>query len=201
MPLSPYIPLCKALVLLMKPLVEIVIHDLKSGTICHIEGSLSVRKVGDPSLLDPSELEKNIDKIVYPKLNFDGRLIKSISVPIEDKWLVCINCDVSIFTQIQNLSQKLLGMSEPSNSGLETSLRPESLFKNDWQERLHIAIHSHLREKGWVYEDLNGRQKKEIAKHLFDINAFYEKNAADYVATTLSLGRATVFKYLKEWRQ
>ena len=30
--------------------------------------------------------------------------------------------------------------------------------------------------------------------------AFKEKNAADYVAKVLGLGRATVFKYLKEWR-
>ena len=139
MNLSSYLPLCNAIVLLMKPLVEIVIHDIKSNTICYIEGELSKRKIGDLSLLEVTETEENIDKIVYPKLSFDGRLIKSISVPLGDQWLVCINCDISVFNQMQILSQQFLKVSPQPT--------PQSLFKNDWQEKLHIAVHSFLQEK------------------------------------------------------
>ncbi len=192
MHISNYITLCDALILLMKPLVEIVIHDLKSGTISYINGNLSKRKVGEASLLEPNAFEKNIDKIVYPKINFDGRLIKSISVPIEGKWLICINCDASIFNQMKNLGELFLNVKQEN--------QPKSLFKSDWQEKLHVTVNDFIQKNSWSFDDLNNYQKKEITKYLFDCGAFTEKNAANYVAQVLDLGRATVFKYLKEWR-
>ena len=64
----------------------------------------------------------NIEQIVYPKLNFDGRLVKSVSVILEGKYLLCINYDVSIFNKMQELSSTLLQMSN----------QPRSLFVNDW---------------------------------------------------------------------
>jgi predicted transcriptional regulator YheO len=79
--------------------------------------------------------------------------------------------------------------------------QPDYLFVNDWQEKLHISIHSFLQNKNLSFAHLTQAQKKEVTKHLFEIGAFHEKNAADYVAKALNLGRATVFKYLKEWRQ
>jgi predicted transcriptional regulator YheO len=192
MTITNYIPICDGIVLIMKPLVEVVIHDLTSDTICYINGNLSKRKIGDPSLLEIKDFEPDIDKIVYPKLSFDGRLIKSISIPVERKWLICINCDTSIFNQMKNLSEIFLNHDNIN--------KPESLFKNDWQERLHVVIHNFLREKNWNFNDLNTPKNKELIKHLFDIGVFAEKNAANYVAQVLKLGRATIFKYLKELR-
>lgn len=192
MNLSTYTSIADALVLLMSPLVEIVIHDFESGTIRYIKGGLSKRKAGDPSLLEMGELEENIDKTVYSKLNFDGRLIKSISVPLSDKWLMCINCDISIFNDMQRLSGNILHATHQN--------KPEGLFKNDWQDKLHIAIHGFLQDKNWRFETLSGAEKKELVKYLFEQGAFHETNAADYVANILGMGRATIFKYLKEWR-
>ena len=197
MSLNNYTPLCDALVLLLKPLVEIVIHDIELDTICYINGDLSRRQVGDASLLDVDALKamdshSNLATIVYPKINFDGRIVRSISVPLEGKWLLCINCDVSVFNQMHSLSQHFLKHTIES--------QPESLFKNDWQEKLHNAVHLMLFENGWKFDMLTGKQKKEVAHHLFVSGAFAEKNAADYIAETLGLGRATVFKYLREWR-
>lgn len=57
MSLSTYIPILKAMTLLIDPLLEIVVHDLESDSICFISGQLSTRRVGDPSLLDVEELE------------------------------------------------------------------------------------------------------------------------------------------------
>ena len=200
MNLNTYTPLCDALVLLLKPLVEIVIHDIELDTICYINGGLSKRCVGDMSLLDADALiamndqnaNTSLNTIVYSKLNFDGRIFRSISVPLEGKWLLCINCDVSIFNQMHNLSQHFLKTTAES--------LPESLFKNDWQEKLHNAVHLKLSENNWQFALLTGKQKKEVVHHLFVAGAFAEKNAADYIAETLNLGRATIFKYLKEWR-
>lgn len=189
MMLSSYILICDAIVRLMDPLVEIVIHDIAGDSITYINGKLSHRKVGDASLLDTEDLH-HIDQIVYPKVNFDGRLVKSISLILEDKYLLCINCDISIFNQMQELSSALLQMGN----------QPRSLFTNDWQEKLHVSIHAYLQNHNMSFDHLSQSDKKALAKHLFDLGAFHEKNAADYVAKVLMLGRATVFKYLKEWR-
>ncbi|MBA2628424.1 MAG: helix-turn-helix domain-containing protein [Rickettsiaceae bacterium] len=191
MNISQYISLCNSIVLLMAPLIEVIVHDLVSGKIYYINGGLSKRKVGDLSLLEPSEFEKNIDQIIYPKINFHGRLIKSISVPVDNKWLICINADASVFSQMKSLGEVFLNAMES---------KPESLFKNDWQEKLHVAIHDFLKDQGLKFDELNQLQKKMLTKYLFKLGAFGEKNAADYVANILGLGRATIFKYLKEWR-
>jgi D-arginine utilization repressor len=187
--LSSYIPICDAIVLLMDPLVEIVIHDIAKNSIAYINGKLSNRKAGDASLLDPAGLGR-VDQIVYPKLNFDGRLVKSVSVILKDKYLLCINCEVSIFNKMQELSSALLQMSN----------QPQSFFASDWQEKLHVSIHSFLQNHNLSFDHLSQNDKKALAKHLFELGAFHEKKAADYVAKVLGLGRATVFKYLKEWR-
>lgn len=184
-----YIPICDAIVRLMDPLVEIVIHDIAQNSIAYISGKLSNRAVGEASLLDMERLG-NIEQIVYPKLNFDGRLVKSVSVILEGKYLLCINCDVSIFNKMQELSSTLLQMSN----------QPHSLFVNDWQEKLHVSIHAYLQNHNLSFDQLSQNDKKALTKHLFKLGAFNEKNAADYVAKVLQLGRATVFKYLKEWR-
>ncbi len=188
--LSNYIPICEAIVQLMNPLVEIVIHDIAQNSIAYISGKLSKRKVGDASLLDTKELN-NVDKITtYPKVNFDGRLVKSVSVLLEDKYLLCINCDVSIFNKMQELSGALLKMSD----------QPQSLFVNDWQEKLHASINAYLQNHNLSFDQLAQNQKKALGRHLFELGAFNEKNAAVYIAKVLGLGRATAFKYLKEWR-
>ena len=192
MNISQYIPLCDSIVLLMRPLIEVIIHDLVSDKIYYINGDLSKRKVGDSSLLALGEFENNIDQIIYPKINFDGRLIKSISVPVDNKWLICINADASVFSQMKNLGEVFLNTIKDS--------QPESLFKNDWQEKLHVAIDDFLKKQGLKFDELNQFQKKILTKYLIDLGAFAEKNAVDYVANILGLGRATIFKYLKEWR-
>lgn len=189
---SAYLPFCNAVVLLLEPLVEIVIHDLHSGRICYINGQLSQRHVGDPSLLENEVLETELEQITYPKINFDGRLVKSISLPVDEQFLICINCDVSVFSQMNRLSQTLL---TPKQAQM-----PESLFKNDWQEKLHHVIHAYLNQKSWPFDSLNQKQKKELVYYLYQQEAFTEKNAADYIANTLGLGRATIFNYLKSWR-
>lgn len=186
-----YFSICDAIVLLMQPLVEIVIHDIADDKIIYVNGKLSGRKIGDPSLINKDELD-GIDKRIYQKINFDGRLVKSISLVLEYKWLLCINCDVSIFSKMQDLSHVILH--SPVNS------KPASLFANDWQDKLHFSIYSYLQNHGLSFDSLTQRNKKAVTKHLYDLGAFNEKKAANYVAKILSLGRATIFLYLKEWR-
>ena len=73
-----------------------------------------------------------------------------------------------------------------------------ALFKNDWQERLHIAINQIIQTERYEFDRLTNPQKKKIIQTLFVIGAFSEKNAANYVARILQIGRATIFNYLRE---
>lgn len=192
MALTQHASVGDALVRLMRPLVEVVIHELKSDRIVYKNGSLSLRKVGDASLLDADGLSDDDSEVIYPKRGFDGRLIKSISIKLEKKWLMCINVDISIFSEMSKLSERMLAFT--------THEKPKALFHKDWQERLHHALHDFLQDQGWRFSTLTLRQKKAVIKHLYELGAFSEKNAADYIARTLSIGRATVFNYLREWR-
>lgn len=190
--LAPYLPIFDAVVQLMQPLVEIVVHDLRKNSIAYVSGGLSARGVNDPSLLAREELDEDgFENITYSKLNFDGRLVKSISVKLDRDWLVCINCDVSVFSHMEKLSQQFL---------VRSKHKPKSLFKDDWQERLHVAIHDFLNQHSWTFAELSRTQKKAIVHHLYEQGAFKEKNAADYVAKVLKTARATVFNYLREGR-
>lgn len=192
------IVIAKALVKLFEPLAEVVIHDLKTNTIAHIEGSLSRRKPGEASMLARNEIEHDVLEVVYPKLNWDGRLIKSISIPFpqgsEPVGLMCINCDVSIFQNMKNFADSIL---------IDTTLgQPASLFKNDWQERIHLFIHSILDEQNKNLSTLSLQDKKDIVWKLYNLGAFEErKAAADYIAHVLNMGRATIFNYLRIWRK
>jgi D-arginine utilization repressor len=190
-----YIPLCQALVKLMAPLVEVVIHNIESNTIVFIDGNLSSRKVGDPSLLDRAA--EDIEQVVYSKISFDGKPIRSISIPLinnekKPKFLVCINFDTSVFAQIKDL------VSNVFNHSIEE--QPQALFKDDWQERLHTGVHKILKRYSWKLDYMNNKQKKYLVEELFRQGAFNQKNAVDYVAKILRMGRATIFNYLRGWR-
>lgn len=194
--LKPIIAICDAFVELLDPLVEVVIHDLTTNTIHYINGHLSKRKVGDDSLLDIDALhQNNWEKLRYNKLSFDGRLVKSISIPLEPDQMLCLNCDVSVFQQMQTLSQALL------HHNPATATQPKPLFDNDWQEKLHQHIHQYIDQHNWIFGKLNTAQKKTIIKELFIQNAFEQKKAADYIASILKMGRATIYNYLREWRK
>jgi len=192
MKLNDYIKICNAIAFLMHPMVEFVIHDIETNTIIYINGSLSQRKVGDQSLLDNNALN-DINQIAYPKINFDGRLVKSISLILEKQWLLCINCDVSVFNKMHDVCSTIL----QKNIGLQ----PKFLFENDWQNKLHTSIHGYLQNNNLSFDLLSKSDKKVIVKYLFDLGAFNEKKAADYIAKILKLGRATIFKYQREWRK
>lgn len=199
MELEQYCAIGKAIVRLMDPLVEVVIHDLSTGKISFIEGSLSKRQIGDPSYLETNELENEFAfaESSYIKHSFDGRLVQSISVPIKqaDKTIavMCINYDTTPFQELTILANKLL----------KTPLtkKPTAFFKNDWQERIHEFIHTVLKEQNLQFHALTNKNKKEIILRLYEQGAFAEKNAADYIAKIMDTSRATVFNYLRSYKK
>lgn len=190
-----YFAIGNGLVELMDPLVEVVIHCVRTDKIIFINGSLSNREIGDPSLLG-SDLS-SIEEGVYAKLNFDGRLLRSISIPLKENdimvGLMCINYDITMFQELHNLTNVFLGKS--------LTVRSDALFKNDWQDKIHQIIHQILQEKKLSFNELTNLNKKELVHQLYELGAFSEKNAADYIAKILSVSRATIFNYLRVCRK
>jgi predicted transcriptional regulator YheO len=154
--IAEYANIARAIAKLFAPLAEIVIHDLSTQKICHISGELSGRKIGDDSLIDFSanDLETSFYEN-FTKINFDGRLIKSISIPLKEdneiKAIMCINCDISIFKDMHALSGAMLSTQTE---------QPKPLFVLDWQEEIHKAIHSFIKSMRWDFANLTGSQKK-----------------------------------------
>lgn len=192
-----YASLGAALVKLLGPFIEVVIHDLTTGKIAFIEGGLSSRQVGDPSLLDDST-QLSLEELSQPysKINYDGRLLKSISIPLKDQGklvaLFCVNYDTSAFKELHTLTSLLLNHQQHK--------QPEALFNNDWQEKIHQFIHQFLQGQALQFTTLTNKNKKEIVCRLYQHGAFAEKHAADYIAKILNTSRATIFNYLKTIR-
>ncbi|MBX9976678.1 MAG: PAS domain-containing protein [Alphaproteobacteria bacterium] len=196
--MSSYVAISKAISKLFAPFVEVVIHDIECNHIVFIEGGFSKRQVGDPSYLDDGTDWKNLglDQVVYEKTNVDGRSIKSVSIPLvgDDgtvKELMCINFDVSFFSSMKPFLDAILDTSGHSP-------KPEALFKNDLDDRIHTFIHAYLARHSLSLVHLTKEHKRDIILELRSKGAFDHKHAAAVIGRTLDLSRASIYNYLKK---
>ncbi len=191
-----FLPTAEAIQRLLHPYAEVVIHDIKRNKIAAIFHPFSKRRVEDPSLLTPEEMNGLEDCIgPYEKLNWDGSKLKSISSVIRDEagqavGLLCINLDIS---KLIKINQEILTFIQST----ELIPQPKYLFKDDWQEKMNQYIHAYLSERHLNLESLTREEKKALIEHLNKIGAFTGKNAAAYVAHIIGISRATVYNYLR----
>lgn len=187
-----------AIATLFFPHAEVVLHDLRTQKIDHIANNLSKRAVGDDAaledLLENTPDERNIGP--YEKLNWDGQRIRSLSTVLRDSAgkplaVLCINLNISLF---ENARAALDLFLSPSR----LIPQPDALFRDDWQERINTFLNGWLREHQLSLSVLNRDHKRELVLALHAEGAFKGKSAANYVANVLGMGRATVYKHLKE---
>ncbi|OQS42909.1 helix-turn-helix transcriptional regulator [Chromobacterium haemolyticum] len=198
--LSRYQSIADAIATLFYPYAEVVLHDLATQSVAYIANNFSKRELGDDSGLD--ELENTPDATVigpYEKLNWDGRKLRSISVVVRDDagaalGMMCVNLDISVFEGARAALDLFL-------SGSKLVAQPALLFEDDWQERINRFIHGWLQQRQLSLSILNREHKRELVEALLHEGAFRGKNAANYVANVLGMGRATVFKHLKELKE
>jgi len=189
-----------AIATLFYPYVEVVLHDMATQSVAYLANNFSKRELGDPSGME--ELESEPDATVigpYEKLNWDGRKLRSISVVLRDErgaieGMLCINFDVSVFEGARAALDLFL-------SGSKLIAQPDVLFQDDWQERINTFIHGWLQERQLSLSILGREQKRELVEALHQEGAFRGKNAANYVANVLGMGRATVYKHLKDLKE
>ncbi|MCP5156671.1 MAG: PAS domain-containing protein [Ectothiorhodospiraceae bacterium] len=194
---APFVPVCDAVANLFAPFAEVVLHDLASGTVVHIAGNFSRRELGDPANLHEIDFEPT-DVVIgpYEKTNWDGRRVKSISAVLRDasgrpQAVMCINADMSDFESILLTLQSFVSV--PAGAG-----QPESLFRDDWHERINRYIRHWTATRGLSVSDLTRVQKRELVRALADDGAFGGRNAAGYISRLLGMGRATVYNYLSK---
>lgn len=196
--LDNYRAIADAIATLFFPHAEVVLHDLRSQKIDYIANNLSKREVGDDAaledLLEPGTDETNIGP--YEKLNWDGQKIRSLSTVLRDSAgkplaVLCINLNISLF---ENARAALDLFLSPSR----LIPQPDALFRDDWQERINTFLNGRLREHQLSLSVLNRDHKRELVLALHAEGAFKGKSAANYVANVLGMGRATVYKHLKE---
>ena len=199
--LDNYRAIADAIATLFFPHAEVVLHDLRTQKVDYIANNLSKRTIGDDSaledMLSDEVSERNIGP--YEKLNWDGQKIRSLSTVLRDSEghavaVLCINLNISLF---ENAKAALDLFLSPS----KLIPQPDSLFRDDWQERINTFLHSWLRERQLSLNLLTRDHKRELVLALHAEGAFKGKSASNYVANVLNMGRATVYKHLKELKE
>ena len=196
--LKDVLPFAEAFSRLLHPFAEVVVHDLGRDQIEAIYNPLSRREVGDDSYLDQIDFDGS-EMIIgpYEKTNWDGRLMKSISIVIRNQsgkaeGFLCINLDISVFETANQLLQTFL------KNNVDTVERTQRLFKDDLYEKINQYVQNYSREHQVSMEAFSRVNKKEIIDSLVQEGAFRGKNAANYIGRVLGISRATVYNYLKE---
>jgi predicted transcriptional regulator YheO len=203
--LSRYAPIADGIAALFFPYAEAVIHDLHAGTIAHIANSLSKRSAGDAST--PDETGDAADAAdpgarvtgPYEKLNWDGRRMRSVSnVLLDDAGqpagVLCINFNIAVFDEVRATLDLFI-------KGTGTVAPDDALFRDDWQDRINTFLHHWLRERQLGLNSLTREHRRALVEALYAEGAFRGRSSANYVAALLGMGRATVYKHLKEMKE
>jgi len=200
-PLTPFIPVCDAIVRLFSPYVEAVLHDLDTGLIFHLSNSFSKRRPGDSSLNEDGLAASLEDDVIgpYGKSNWDGRKLKAITSVLRDDngkpiGLLCINHDIHAFS---GLFDQLKSMMEFA----ETTPKTSALMAEDWREAVNAVIGDFLADRRTTLAGLTGADMDGLIGMLDARGVFSIRKAVPYVAEILKLSRATIYNRLSTIRQ
>ncbi|MFK3815991.1 transcriptional regulator [Pseudomonas sp. NPDC089407] len=193
-----YEAIADAIATLFFPHAEIILHELKTQQVTYIANNFSQRELGDDSALDelPGAFESATTIGPYEKLNWNGQNTRSISVVLRDSadkpaYIMCINLNLSVFEQARDALNNLFKASR-------IIPQPEALFRDDWQEKINTFLQGWMRDRNLSFATLKMRDKRQLINALYNERAFDGKSAADYISKVLGLGRATVYKWLKQ---
>ena len=194
--LSRYDAIAKGIARLLHPFAEVVLHDIEENRIFSIHNSFSKRQKGEDSLIrDREGLERGPD-VHGPFIQRDSPhpSIKYVSIKLKDDHgqaigLLCINLDLSAISDLQRNLASLLTTTEDSSS-------LDSLFDDDWQERITAFVRESLQGHGRSLGSLSRDDRVGLVAELRNAGAFRAKNAHSFVANVLKVSRATIYKDL-----
>jgi predicted transcriptional regulator YheO len=199
--LQRYAPIADGIAALLYPCAEVVIHDLRDQTIAYLVNNLSKLEVGGPSVLDEVHYAARGQTIgPYEKLNWDGRRMRCVSNILFDDdgkpaGMLCVNFNIAVFEDVRSTLDLFI------KGGSLSDAPAEDLFRDDWQDRINTYLHTWLRERQIGINALTREHKREIVEALHAQGAFRGRSSANYVAAVLTMGRATVYKILKQMKE
>ncbi len=196
-----YQTIADSIATLLFPHAEVILHDLKTQQVAHIANNLSKRKIGDDSALEELPGDPHGADCIgpYEKLNWDGQRMRSITSVLRDSqgqavMALCINLNYTVLEQARDALNLFFQASR-------IMPQPEALFRDDWQERINTFLHGWLNKNNLGLNTLRREDKRQLVEALYHERAFEGRSAYDYVASVLSMGRATVYKYVKSLRE
>lgn len=192
--LSAHAPLIEAVVALLHPHAEVVVHDVRRDRVAAIWNPFSGRRVGDSSLLGELPEHGTGFHVLgpYAKLNPDGHRITSVTVEVADgAGLICINLDREPLDQAIDALARFAAAIEP---------RPSALFERDWQDEISRFIDDWCRREFLDRSRLRRAPRTALIGELDAKGLFATRNAAGHVAQALGVSRATVYSTLRETR-
>ncbi|MDQ0318306.1 putative transcriptional regulator YheO [Pararhizobium capsulatum DSM 1112] len=199
-PIHAYIPLADAIARLFFPHVEVVLHDLETGSIAHIANSYSKRRPGDASLTDDGiGADADADIIgPYAKRNWDGRRLKSITCVLKGTdgkaiGLFCINQDIETFAALGDQLKALVALPDAAPA-------TSPLMAGDWRETINNAIGEHLSSRSTTLAGLTSGDIDDLLMLLEARGIFEIRKAVPHVAEILRLSRATIYNRLSAAR-
>lgn len=193
--IAMHAPSGAAISALLYPHAEVVLHDLKSGTVAAIWNASSGRAVGEDSLIEEEfGTVSGTESVLgpYEKTGADGRRIKSVSAVLRDgkgdaAGLLCINLDVSMIDNAVKLLSAFAGAEQP---------RPHALFSRDWREEINASLHDWLKEQGLALSALKRSDRVALVAALEERGLFKTRNAVDHLASLIGTSRASIYNYL-----
>ena len=198
--LDRYAAIADGIATLFFPYAEVVIHDLHDQTVLYLANNLSKREIGDDSALE--EINRSARERVigpYEKLNWDGRRMRCVSNVLFDDHgepvgMMCINFNIAVFEDVRSTLDLFI-------KGAGVVAQPDELFRDDWQDRINTFLHAWLSERQIGLNALTRDHRRELVEALYAEGAFRGKSSANYVAAVLGMGRATVYKHLKQMKE
>ena len=193
--LESYERIAQSIELLFAPQVEVVLHDLQRNRIQFIAGPKSTRKKGDPSHLSDADRSLPCGVIgPYKKVGDGGERQRSISTVLEGddgtpSYMLCINFNIG------ELETALHVLSAHITKDQEGTL--EEHFAENWQDQINSFIEEYLRQRSSSLRQLRRDEKRELVVALKKNGAFKGKHAAQYIADSLKISRASVYEYIK----
>ncbi|MGP4020605.1 helix-turn-helix transcriptional regulator [Saccharopolyspora sp. 5N708] len=193
-------PVCEAIVRLLSPHAEVVLHDPRSDRVIGIWNRFSGRSPGDPSLLGELDGLRPVGKDVYgpyPKSLPDGRRLSSVSAVVRDgdgraEVVLCVNVDRTAFDEAARL---LSGFAAPATG------QPQALFERDWTETLGEVVGEFVRDRATPVEQLSRQDRLALLARLEGAGVFSQRRSVPVVARALRMSRSTAYQLLAEIRK
>ncbi len=193
-------PVMKAIVDLLGPACEVVLHDMSdpASSIVAIEGNVTGRCVGGPltdSGLGCLRSPESGRVYNYTTVAEGGRVIKSASVFLSDDdgdifGGLCINLDITPYLTFDRHLQTLL---KPANDD-----GPAQTFGSEVEEVLDTMINEVIAGTGIPVSLLQKSDRIRVIRVLDEKGAFLLKKAVPLVAERLGVSRHTVYGDLGE---